>query len=36
MGVTVGPTGVDRWFRKPLNPQTLVDELNRDLQLTVA
>ena len=24
MGVTVGPTGVNRWFRKPLNPQSLV------------
>ncbi len=35
MGVAIGPTGVDRWFRKPLNPQTLVDELNRDMQLTV-
>jgi carbon storage regulator CsrA len=35
MGVTIGPSGVDRWFRKPLNPQTLVAELNRDTQLTV-
>jgi carbon storage regulator CsrA len=33
MGVTVGPAGVDRWFRKPLNPQSLVTELNRDLHL---
>ncbi len=32
MGVTVGPSGVDRWFRKPLNPQSLVAELERDLQ----
>ncbi len=32
MGVTVGPNGVDRWFRKPLNPQSLVAELKRDLQ----
>ncbi len=32
MGVTVGPTGVDRWFRKPLNPLELVVELNRDLE----
>ncbi len=35
MGVTVGPTGVDRWFRKPLNPQSLVAELHRDLQFSV-
>ncbi len=34
LGVTVGPTGVDRWFCKPLNPQSLVTELHRDLQLT--
>ncbi|MHB8973360.1 MAG: response regulator [Pirellulaceae bacterium] len=32
VGVTVGPTGVNRWFRKPLNPQSLVAELNHDLQ----
>ena len=31
LGVTVGPQGVDRWFRKPLNPQSLVRELKRDL-----
>lgn len=34
MGVSVGPAGVDRWFCKPLNPQSLVQEINRDLQLT--
>ncbi len=34
MGVTVGPTGVDRWYRKPLNPQTLVTQLKRDLELS--
>lgn len=33
MGVSVGPAGVDRWFRKPLNPQALVKEIQRDLQL---
>ncbi len=33
VGVTIGPDGVDRWFRKPLNPQSLVQELHRDLQL---
>ncbi len=30
-GVTTGPEGVDRWFSKPINPQVLVDEMNRDL-----
>jgi CheY-like chemotaxis protein len=30
-GVSIGPQGVDRWFSKPLNPQELVDEMNRDL-----
>ena len=33
VGVTVGPTGVNRWFRKPLNPQALVTELQRDLKV---
>ena len=32
MGVTVGPSGVDKWFRKPLNPQNLVTELHRDFE----
>lgn len=31
-GVTIGPSGVNRWFRKPLNPQSLVTELRRELQ----
>jgi carbon storage regulator CsrA len=35
VGVTIGPDGVDRWFRKPINPQTLVNQLNRDLELSV-
>jgi carbon storage regulator CsrA len=30
--IPLGPTGVDRWFVKPINPQELLDELNRDLQ----
>ena len=30
-GVRIGPKGVDRWFSKPINPQQLVDEMNRDL-----
>jgi len=34
-GVTIGPGGVNRWFRKPLNPQALVTELRRELQAAV-
>ncbi len=30
-GVSIGPHGVDRWFSKPINPQQLVEEMNRDL-----
>jgi carbon storage regulator CsrA len=30
-GVPTGPQGVDRWFSKPVNPQKLVDEMNRGL-----
>jgi len=26
-----GPAGVDRWFPKPVNPNTLVQALNREL-----
>ena len=33
-GVSIGPEGVDRWFSKPINPQELVDEMNRDLAMT--
>jgi two-component system, OmpR family, response regulator len=29
-----GPGGVDRWFRKPLNPEVLLGELNKELELT--
>jgi len=32
-GVRTGPNGVDRWFSKPINPQELVDEMNRDLAI---
>jgi carbon storage regulator CsrA len=28
-----GPSGIDRWFRKPLNPGTLVAQLNEELQI---
>jgi len=29
--LSVGPRGVDRWFSKPINPQQLVDEINREI-----
>jgi carbon storage regulator CsrA len=31
LNVTVGPAGVDHWFCKPINPQQLVEELDRKL-----
>ncbi len=31
-GVSTGPRGVDRWFPKPVNPETLVREISRELQ----
>lgn len=31
-GVGIGREGVDRWFRKPLNPDELVDEIQRSLE----
>lgn len=34
LSVAVGPTGVDRWFRKPIKPQELVDSMQKDLKLT--
>jgi len=34
VGVDVGPEGVDRWFTKPVNPQTLVVEMKRDLKVS--
>lgn len=36
MPVTVGREGVNRWFRKPIKPQTLVNSINEELGLTVA
>lgn len=30
-GVSIGPSGVDRWFRKPVNPEQLVREMQREL-----
>jgi carbon storage regulator CsrA len=31
LGIATGPTGVDRWFAKPVNPETLVREMSREL-----
>ena len=31
MGVSTGPRGIDRWFSKPVNPETLVNEMRREL-----
>lgn len=30
LGVGTGPQGIDRWFSKPLDPTSLVAELNRE------
>lgn len=30
-GVVTGPQGVNRWFRKPINPEQLVAEVQREL-----
>ena len=32
VGVTIGPAGVDRWFQKPINPQTLVTQMNHEFE----
>lgn len=31
LGVVTGPRGVDRWFSKPVNPESLVREMSREL-----
>lgn len=31
LGVRTGPQGIDRWFSKPLDPSSLVVELNREV-----
>lgn len=36
VGVTIGPSGVDRWFSKPIDPRKLVQEINRDLECVAA
>jgi len=32
LGVATGPKGVDRWFPKPLDPETLVRELSHEME----
>ena len=34
LGMNLGPTGVDRWFRKPVNPGDLVHAMQRDLSIS--
>lgn len=31
-GVEVGPRGVDEWFTKPLNPESLIDRINAEFE----
>ena len=31
MNVPIGPSGVNRWFEKPVNPSQLVDQLNAEV-----
>jgi carbon storage regulator CsrA len=35
-GVQVGPTGVDRWFSKPIDPRMLVTQMSRELKPRIA
>lgn len=35
-GVTVGPQGVDHWFRKPIDPRQLVERINAEIKPAVA
>jgi carbon storage regulator CsrA len=32
LGVSTGPRGIDRWFPKPVNPETLVREINLNVR----
>jgi carbon storage regulator CsrA len=36
IGVPTGPQGVDRWFSKPVDPQRLVSEIRRELDVAGA
>lgn len=31
LGLKTGPAGIDKWIRKPVNPERLVAEINREL-----
>lgn len=31
LGIATGPRGIDRWFSKPVNPESLVKEMSREL-----
>ncbi len=35
VGVTIGPSGVDRWYRKPVNPKQLVEQITELLASAV-
>lgn len=35
IGLETGPRGVDRWYSKPLDPDSLVSELTRELMIKV-
>jgi carbon storage regulator CsrA len=32
MNVPIGPQGVDRWFDKPINPRSLVEQINVEIE----
>lgn len=34
-GIETGPRGVDAWFHKPCNPEELVNEINRVLEMRI-
>ena len=33
LGVATGPSGIDRWFPKPVNPEKLVDDMRREMAI---
>jgi hypothetical protein len=36
VGVEIGPTGIDRWFQKPLDPERFLNELQTAAAKSVA
>jgi carbon storage regulator CsrA len=36
LGIATGPTGIDRWFQKPVDPECLVSVISEELGLTTA